>query len=57
MGKHNRIYFYLFPVGKWKNLHFNFSQDLSFVKCLQFHPGAQLLLSVDLAKVLPERWL
>ena len=55
MGKHNRVYFYLFPVGKWKNLHFNFSQDLSFVKCLQLHPGAQLLLSVDLAKVLPER--
>jgi len=35
--KHDDVYSCLFPVGKWKNLHFSSSQGLNFVECLQLH--------------------
>ena len=37
--KHDCVPSYLFPVRNWNNIFFSFFQDLSFVECLQLHPG------------------
>jgi len=37
--KRDSVYSCLFPVCKWKNLHFSSSQDHSFVECLELYPG------------------